>query len=173
MMLKLIPDTNITYDLEQVLSGFEEALEKSACRKHSVVCIIKTRGDKYILGWNGPPEGKEHAECLRKGLASGERIELCTAIHAEVRAISNAKKMKEQVYGGILFMREWFPCAPCAKAIADAGVGYLALPKGIYSNPQKRILVPELQNSSYEFEKAEKILTDAKVRLLLDSDLQQ
>jgi len=69
----------------------KEALSKEVCMKHPVAAVIETLSSEYILGWNGAPSrGKPHKKCSREGYPSGEGMELCPGVHAEIRAITYA-----------------------------------------------------------------------------------
>ncbi len=49
--------------------------------------------DGHVLstGYNGAPRGVRHCKrCMREGIPSGERHELCMAVHAEANAIAQA-----------------------------------------------------------------------------------
>lgn len=93
--------------------------------------------DKRILttGYNGAPAGmrscKERGECIRvnMGIPSGERHELCYAIHAEQNAIIQAAKMGVKIDGATLYCTHQ-PCAICAKMIVNAGIARV-----VYEHP--------------------------------------
>jgi len=59
--------------------------------------------------------------CPRKviGAKSGERMELCPAVHAEVNAIINAS---EDLHGCWMFCWCGVPCWECSKVIINAGI---------------------------------------------------
>jgi len=69
--------------------------ERSTCRRHHMGAVAVR--DKHILttGYNGAPAGQK--DCLELGclrdelnIPSGERVEICRAIHAEQNAIIQA-----------------------------------------------------------------------------------
>ncbi|MDX9785495.1 MAG: cytidine/deoxycytidylate deaminase family protein [Desulfobacterales bacterium] len=100
--------------------------KRSTCRRRAVGAIIVK--DKRILstGYNGAPTGTRHCidiGCLREELniASGQRHELCRAIHAEQNAIIQAAYHGVSVKGATLFCTH-LPCAICAKMIINAGI---------------------------------------------------
>ncbi len=87
--------------------------------------------DKRILasGYNGAPAGVSHCEevgCLRQQLniPSGERHELCRAIHAEQNAIVQAAYSGTSVKGATLYV-SLQPCSLCAKLMINAGINKL------------------------------------------------
>jgi dCMP deaminase len=84
--------------------------------------------DKRILttGYNGAPAGLPHCEetgCLRQqlGIPSGERQELCRALHAEQNAIILAAQHGISLAGATLYCTHQ-PCITCSKMLINAGV---------------------------------------------------
>jgi len=100
--------------------------ERSTCLRHHVGAIIVK--DRRILttGYNGAPAGtKDCLElgCLRNQLniPSGERHEICRAIHAEQNAIIQAAKHGEDVSDATIYCTHT-PCIICAKMMINAGI---------------------------------------------------
>lgn len=100
--------------------------ERSTCLRHHVGAIIVK--DRRILttGYNGVPAGLPDClelGCLRNQLKipSGERHEICRAIHAEQNAIIQAGKHGEDIDGGTMYCTH-SPCIVCAKMIVNAGI---------------------------------------------------
>lgn len=85
--------------------------------------------NKRILstGYNGAPEGvkscKEKGECIRQqgGIASGTKLEMCYAVHAEQNAIVSAARLGINLEGATLYCTHQ-PCVICAKLIVNAGI---------------------------------------------------
>jgi dCMP deaminase len=108
-------------DIVQVIAS------RAACLRRSVGAILVK--DRRILatGYNGPPMGMKHCDelggCLREKLnvPSGERHELCRALHAEQNAIIHAARHGVSTQGSILYCTNT-PCAVCAKMLINAGV---------------------------------------------------
>ncbi len=99
---------------------------RSTCLRRQVGALIVK--DKRILatGYNGAPMGCRHCAevgCLREQLniPSGERHELCRAIHAEQNAIIQAAYSGISVKGGTLYVTHQ-PCVLCAKMAINAGI---------------------------------------------------
>ncbi|MGL4345354.1 MAG: deoxycytidylate deaminase [Cellulosilyticaceae bacterium] len=97
----------------------------TCCRRQVGAVIVK---DKRILstGYNGAPIGCRHCTdvgCLRQelGIPSGERHELCRAVHAEQNAISQAAHHGISVEGSSIYVTHQ-PCSMCAKVLINAGV---------------------------------------------------
>ena len=100
--------------------------KRSTCLRRQVGAVLVK--DKRILatGYNGAPKGIEHCldiGCLREklGVPSGERHELCRALHAEQNAIIQAAVYGTPLKGSILYLTNQ-PCIICAKMIINAGI---------------------------------------------------
>ena len=100
--------------------------ERSTCKRHKVGAVIVK--DKRILttGYNGAAAGiKDCLElgCLRdqNNIPSGERHEVCRAIHAEQNAIIQAGLHGVNVDGATIYCTH-SPCILCAKMLANARV---------------------------------------------------
>ena len=100
--------------------------ERSTCRRHHVGAVAVR--DKHILatGYNGAPRNTSHCldvGCLREqmGIPSGERQELCRAIHAEQNAIIQAAVHGVAIEGATLYTTLQ-PCILCAKMLINCGV---------------------------------------------------
>ena len=104
----------------------EHVAERSTCLRRQVGAVVVK--DKRILstGYNGAPSGIDHCldvGCLREQMKipSGERHELCRAIHAEQNAIVQAAYHGVTIKGATLFCTN-LPCSICAKMIINAGI---------------------------------------------------
>lgn len=99
---------------------------RSTCLRQNVGAVIVR--DKRILstGYNGAPMGLPHCldiGCLRQELnvPSGERHELCRAVHAEQNAIIQAAYHGVSIKGATLYTTHQ-PCIMCAKMMINAGI---------------------------------------------------
>ena len=99
---------------------------RSTCLRRQVGAVIVK--DKRILatGYNGAPVGCQHCSeigCLREKLnvPSGQRHELCRAIHAEQNAIVQAAYSGTSVKDATLYVTNQ-PCVLCAKLAINAGI---------------------------------------------------
>lgn len=100
--------------------------ERSTCLRRQVGAVIVK--DKRILttGYNGAPSGLEHCDktgCMREKLKipSGQRHELCRALHAEMNAILQAAQYGISLGKSIIYCTNQ-PCIICAKMIINAGI---------------------------------------------------
>jgi dCMP deaminase len=99
---------------------------RSTCLRRQVGALIVK--DKRILstGYNGAPSGCQHCTeigCLREemNIPSGQRHELCRAMHAEQNAIVQAAYSGTSLSGGTLYVTHQ-PCSLCAKLAINAGI---------------------------------------------------
>lgn len=127
--------------------------KRSTCLRRKVGAVIVK--DKRILttGYNGAPSGLVHCDeigCLREELhiPSGQRHELCRALHAEMNAVLQAAQYGISVKDGVIYCTNQ-PCVICAKMLINAGI--------------KRIVVL----SQYPDEYAKKFLKEAKIKLMV------
>ncbi|MFH1062476.1 MAG: dCMP deaminase family protein [Candidatus Omnitrophota bacterium] len=134
-------------DISQLVS------KRSTCLRRKVGAVIVK--DKRILttGYNGAPSGLKHCEktgCMREqmNIPSGQRHELCRALHAEMNAILQAAQYGISLEGSMIYCTNQ-PCIICAKMIINAGI--------------KRIVV--LKNYPDEFAKA--MLKEAKIEVVV------
>jgi len=100
--------------------------KRSTCLRQKVGAIIVK--DKRILttGYNGAPSSLPHCldvGCLREQLniPSGERHELCRAVHAEQNAIIQAALHGASIANATLYTTHQ-PCIMCAKMLINAKI---------------------------------------------------
>lgn len=60
----------------------------------------------------------------RSNFVKGVNLEISTATHAEARLIADAARAGRATEGGVMYVTD-FPCPPCAKLIAGAGIARL------------------------------------------------
>jgi len=108
--------------------------KRSTCLRRSVGAVLVK--DKRILatGYNGAPRGLKHCYeigCMRQKLKipSGERHELCRALHAEQNALIQASLYGISVKGSSLYATNQ-PCVICAKMIINAGIADIVISEG-------------------------------------------
>lgn len=123
-----------TWD-EYFMEMAELTAKRSTCmRRHVGAVIVKDR-HAIATGYNGAPRGIAHCEerdgCIRQKLniPSGQRHELCMALHAEQNAIIQAAAMGNGIEGGTIYITHQ-PCAICAKMIINAGITRIVIKEG-------------------------------------------
>lgn len=109
--------------------------KRSTCLRRQVGAVIVK--DKHIVatGYNGAPSGLAHCDerggCLRQqlGVPSGERHELCRALHAEQNAIIQAAVLGNSIDGASIYVTNQ-PCAICSKMIINSGIKKIFVKEG-------------------------------------------
>lgn len=114
----------------------ELTAQRSTClRRHVGAVIVK---DRHVVatGYNGAPRGLAHCGdreggCLRQqlGVPSGEKHELCRALHAEQNAIIQAASLGQSIEGATIYVTNQ-PCAICAKMIINSGINRIVVKEG-------------------------------------------
>lgn len=123
------------------------AASRSTCLRRQVGAVIVSGHRVLATGYNGAPKDLPH--CLEIGckreelkIPSGQRQEICRAIHAEQNAIIQAAQHGVPIKDATVYCTNQ-PCATCAKMILNLDV--------------KRIVF----RSSYPDELAVSLLTEA------------
>lgn len=97
---------------------------KESCLSRGVgAAIFDPDSKRFIsMGYNGAPPGEESCvelnSCPRKGLGSGQALNICRATHAEVNAFKQAEKYGIRIDEKYLFVTNK-PCANCMAYITD------------------------------------------------------
>lgn len=120
------------------------AATRSTCLRRQVGAVIVKNKKVLATGYNGSPSGLKHCldiGCLREelGIPSGQRHELCRAIHAEQNAIIQAATSGISIEGGILYSTT-FPCILCAKMLINAGVREIYFAEGYPDDLSRQML---------------------------------
>jgi dCMP deaminase len=113
--------------------------QRSTCLRRKVGAVLVK--DKHLIssGYNGAPAGTPHCEetgCVRQqqNIPSGERHELCRAVHAEQNAIIQAAIHGRDTRGAEMYIT-CPPCSICAKMLVNAGIKRIVI-KNITYNDQ-------------------------------------
>ena len=109
--------------------------KRATCLRRQVGAVIVK--DKHIMatGYNGAPRGLLHCSerggCIREkmNVPSGERHELCMALHAEQNAIIQAAALGQSIEGGTIYITNQ-PCSICSKMIINAGIRRIVVAEG-------------------------------------------
>ena len=99
---------------------------RATCLRRRVGALLVREKRILASGYNGAPSGLPHCEdvgCRRQqlGIPSGERQELCRALHAEQNAIIQAALHGVNTRDSVLYCTTQ-PCVICAKMLINAGV---------------------------------------------------
>ncbi len=108
--------------------------KRATCLRRKVGAVLVK--DKRILatGYNGAPRGLAHCldiGCIRQKLhiPSGERHELCRALHAEQNALIQSSLYGISVKDATLYATNQ-PCIICAKMLINAGIKEIIIADG-------------------------------------------
>lgn len=133
MSKKTIAHKRPTWD-EYFLDVAKLVAKRATCLRRSVGAVLVK--DKRILatGYNGAPSGLKHCAdvgCMRQKLKipSGERHELCRALHAEQNALIQASLYGISVKGSTMYAT-CQPCIICVKMIINAGIKEIVIAEG-------------------------------------------
>ena len=120
--------------------------ERSTCLRRKVGALAVK--DKRILatGYNGAPAGLTHCldlGCMREklGIPSGQRHELCRALHAEQNVIIQAAIHGVGIEGADIFCTTQ-PCILCAKMLINCRVRAIFFAEG-YPDEMSREMLGE------------------------------
>ncbi len=99
---------------------------RSTCLRRKVGAVTVKNKQILATGYNGAPSGITHCDrvgCLREELnvPSGQRHELCRALHAEQNAFLQAARHGVGLAGATLYITTQ-PCSICAKMIINVGI---------------------------------------------------
>lgn len=132
---------------EYFMQMAELTAQRSTCLRRQVGAIIVKEKHIIATGYNGAPKGLPHCEelggCLREQLEipSGERHELCRALHAEQNAIIQAATLGQSIEGATIYITHQ-PCIICAKMIINAGISRIVIRRG-YPDEMSRGMLRE------------------------------
>lgn len=100
--------------------------KRSTCIRpdRKIGAVVVSKGKEIVAtGYNGNPRKMRHCSeigCVREKekVPSGERLELCTGVHAEMNALIQAGKSSK----GATIYTTLVPCVVCSALIINAGI---------------------------------------------------
>jgi len=115
----------------------QTVMERSTCLRRNYGAIIVRNDEIVSTGYNGAPRGRKNCSdlnfCTREEMRipSGERYELCRAVHAEANAIISAAR--RDMLGATLYLagrdaktgqllENATSCTMCRREIINAGI---------------------------------------------------
>jgi len=114
---------------------------RTSCLSRKVGAIITLDNRIVATGYNGPPPGQRHCgdlfgQCYRKmkGFKSGERLDLCRAVHAEENAILQCARGGLSIKEATLYLPV-ICCYHCSKLVVSLGIKRLNI--SLYSPASK------------------------------------
>lgn len=132
---------------EYFMEIVEVVKTRSTCLRRQVGAVIVKDNRIITTGYNGAPSHLKHCtelggcERQKMGIPSGERHELCRALHAEQNAIIQAAKLGNTTEGATIYVNVQ-PCVICAKMIINAGIIRVVY-KGDYPDEMSKEMLEE------------------------------
>jgi len=83
--------------------------KNSICQKMHFGAIIVKDGKILAEGYNNPYDNKKCDPCLRIGVESGTKLELCRAVHAEQKSLLYALNKQIDISNAIMYVAGTFP----------------------------------------------------------------
>lgn len=120
---------------DEYFMGIAELVRtRSTCLRRKVGAVIVLDNRILTTGYNGAPPGAKHCEevgCLREqmGIPSGERHELCRALHGEQNAVIQAAKYGISINGATIYTTT-YPCVICTKILISSGIRKIVFREG-------------------------------------------
>ena len=120
---------------------------RSTCLRREVGAVIVKDNRIITTGYNGSPSNTHHCSdigtCQRieLNIPSGQRHELCRALHAEQNAIIQAAKIGVSTEGAVMYITLQ-PCVICAKMLINAGITKIVY-KGAYPDELSLAILDE------------------------------
>ncbi len=117
---------------------------RSTCLRRKVGAVLVKDSRILATGYNGAPAGLKHCletGCLRDqmGIPSGQRHEICRALHAEQNCLIQAAYHGISVTGSTLYCTN-LPCIICTKMLINAGVASIFYTEGYPDELSKEML---------------------------------
>lgn len=155
----------------------------SKCLSRKIGAILVKDNHVIATGYNGAPRGIPHCDyrdddgnyvnhhvsdkCPRRrmGYKSGEGLQFCVAVHAELNPILQAARMGISTVGAILYCYCGTPCLNCTKEIIQAGIKRVVC---LGKSGSTNVLIKDGDNPTkkeYNFPLSEKLFELAGVQL--------
>lgn len=141
-----------------------ELASNSDCKKMKFGSVIVIEGNIIGRGYNHvahPSLNDLCNPCIRQGVLSGTRAELCTAIHAEQAAIIDAHKNTRNLSEATLYVAginsdgsrfvkdsPFFYCTVCVRLIAGEEIDRIVVPT---VDGDAALFLPEALKTAFEF----------------------
>ncbi len=120
------PDWDEYFMLQAALVGL-----RSNCVTRKVGAVIAKDRRQVATGYNGTPAGMPNcheggcgrcADRMAGTVRSGEGLERCLCVHAEINAIMHCAALGAGIAGGATLYTVPAPCLECSKAAVTAGI---------------------------------------------------
>lgn len=127
--------------------------QRSTCPRRQVGCVLVDNKNHIVAtGYNGVPTGFTHCidtPCLGAGYPTGERLDLCEAIHAEVNAFLQLRS--DDTLTAYMTVT---PCFTCGKMFANSHVKRIvALEEYVHGRTRHLLNKAEIEVQIYDSNK--------------------
>jgi dCMP deaminase len=141
--MSLKKDRRPSWD-EYFLEVAQLVSKRATCLRRKVGAVA-VKGKRILAtGYNGAPSGLGH--CLdigcpreKQGVPSGQRQELCRALHAEQNVIIQALLHRIELHGATIYATNQ-PCTTCAKMLIGVGIKDIVILEGYPDELAKKML---------------------------------
>jgi dCMP deaminase len=91
---------------------------RATCNRKHVGCVITRDNRILVTGYNGSIPGAPHCDDVGHDMKDGHCVR---TVHAEANAVAQAARSGISLLGATVYVNT-FPCWPCMKLLASAGV---------------------------------------------------
>ena len=113
---------------------------RSTCARRMVGCVITSHNNQILsTGYNGVPTKWEHCTkvaCPGAKFASGQGLNSCVAVHAEINALVQCGNIDKAHHIYVTTA----PCVSCVKALINTGIKHIWYSEGYADTDSSRNL---------------------------------
>lgn len=113
---------------------------RSTCARRMVGCVITSHNNQILsTGYNGVPTKWEHCTkvaCPGAKFASGQGLNSCVAVHAEINALVQCGNIDKAHHIYVTTA----PCVSCVKALINTGIKHIWYAEGYADTDSSRNL---------------------------------
>jgi len=137
-----VPDERESWD-DYFMKLTALVASRSTCLRRHIGALLVREQRILATGYNGAPPGLPHCldtGCLRQQMhiPSGERSELCRAVHAEQNALLQCARFGLPTEGATLYCTH-FPCSHCVKSLLSVRIWRI-----VYGEDYEDVLAKDL-----------------------------
>ena len=111
--------------LDQYFMAFATIASLRSTCLHRREGAVAVQGKRIIAtGYNGAPTALAHCDvagCSRDAMISGQRLDICRAVHAEENVLLQCAQYGPSCRGATIYTTLQ-PCLGCAKSMVNAGI---------------------------------------------------
>jgi len=124
-MKRLQGDDTPRPSLDQYFMAFATIASLRSTCLHRREGAVAVQGKRIIAtGYNGAPAALAHCDvagCSRDAMISGQRLDICRAVHAEENVLLQCAQYGPSCRGATIYTTLQ-PCLGCAKSMVNAGI---------------------------------------------------